>query len=594
MTWRLFFSALLFARVASANGGGSDWDEEGGLTPPPPFALTSPAIGDVHAAKPAPAHLTSSRIVALGGGAEALVVDADSGKLIRTDRAGAKVDELDIGRDAGLLAFDAPKHRAYVADRAGDRIVVVDTTEKLRVHETWKTPVEPYAIALTPDRSTLLVTVIADRALVAFDAATGRETWRVTTSLEPRGIAVSADGSHAIITSLVSGGVDDVSLASHRLRSRALPALDDGDHARAAFAATFVGDNAVIPFQIHTPVAHEPSGDHYGGGALPPIGHHLAFLGVDGRRAVAVTNVHEPRAIAWDGIRDRLYVAGLASDNVVEVVRASQLDAAAGTERTINGRRCGADGIAIATDGTVVTWCSFTRSLAWFAPRKEKVQRGPELAASSLDEQRHAGLVLFHSANEHISSFGALSCGNCHLDGRADGLSWRIVDKELQTPLLAGRINADTAPFKWDGGAHDLPRSLRETTNRLGGSGLSKRDLAAVAAFVEGIPGVRAPTPTNAIAVARGKALFESSEVGCTNCHDGRMYTDASQHDLAGRFDTPSLVGLAASAPYFHDGSAPNLENVLRDRGRVHGMADAATRLGAQDVAALVAFLETL
>jgi cytochrome c peroxidase len=57
--------------------------------------------------------------------------------------------------------------------------------------------------------------------------------------------------------------------------------------------------------------------------------------------------------------------------------------------------------------------------------------------------------------------------------------------------------------------------------------------------------------------------------------------------------DTPSLIGLAASAPYYHDGSAATLEALLADRGLVHGMADASELSDAQ-IADLVAYLETL
>ena len=58
--------------------------------------------------------------------------------------------------------------------------------------------------------------------------------------------------------------------------------------------------------------------------------------------------------------------------------------------------------------------------------------------------------------------------------------------------------------------------------------------------------------------------------------------------------DTPSLLGLAASAPYFHDGSAATLEVVLRDRAAVHGMVGPARALGEPEVADLTAFLESL
>ena len=50
-----------------------------------------------------------------------------------------------------------------------------------------------------------------------------------------------------------------------------------------------------------------------------------------------------------------------------------------------------------------------------------------------------------------LSASGQMACASCHPDGRADGLSWRIEKRELQTPLLAGRL-VGTHPFKWDGG----------------------------------------------------------------------------------------------------------------------------------------------
>jgi cytochrome c peroxidase len=57
--------------------------------------------------------------------------------------------------------------------------------------------------------------------------------------------------------------------------------------------------------------------------------------------------------------------------------------------------------------------------------------------------------------------------------------------------------------------------------------------------------------------------------------------------------DTPSLIGLAASAPYYHDGSAVTLEAVIRDRGDVHGMAE-TSKLSDTQVADLTAYLKSL
>ncbi|HUJ63482.1 MAG TPA: c-type cytochrome [Kofleriaceae bacterium] len=565
------------------------------FSPPPMFGLLGQPVGGVDPAPATFAAETGSRIAVAGDGA--LVIDADSGELVRTDAAGAPVAAVAIGDDPGLLAYDERGKVAYVADRHRDRVVEVAIGDALTIVRAWPTPAEPYGVALAPDRRTLLVTAIADRAVVAYDAPTGLELWRRTVDAEPRGVAISADGKQAAVGSLASGAIQLVALADpgHPVTRRALPVEADGGHARAAFAVTFLGNGVVVaPYQESVPAqpfAQVP--DHYGGGIVPPITHELAFVALDGRTVGAQTALHEPRAVAWDPARDALYFAGPGSDSLVQIDQASQVDITQGFASELDAG-CGADGLALAPGGDVLVWCSFSRKIARVAPNGDLARRGPEIAASRLDAAHHRGLVLFHTSTADVSAFATVACANCHLDGRTDGLSWQIHGSALQTPMLAGRL-VGTAPFKWDGGAKDLVHSVRATLDRLGGSGLSRRDLAALTGYLEALPPVRTPTRDPA-AVARGKALYESAEVGCTQCHDGPAYTDTSRHALVGahgRFDTPSLIGIAASAPYFHDGSAATLEVVLRDRGAIHGMTDGSPQLGDAQIADLVAFLET-
>lgn len=125
---------------------------------------------------------------------------------------GRATGELAIGRDAGLLAYDPARDVAFVVDRRGDRVVVVDAR---RVEElaSWPTPPEPYGIALTLDRAVVPVTTIADRTLVAFDARTGVEQWRAALAAEPRGVSVSGDGRRALVSSIATGALDHVALA---------------------------------------------------------------------------------------------------------------------------------------------------------------------------------------------------------------------------------------------------------------------------------------------------------------------------------------------------------------------------------------------
>src|SRR5262245_34315928 len=93
---------------------------------PADFELLGAPLGGPRAPEPSarPASLAGSTIAAWQGGA--IVIDADSGELVRTDREGTPTARLAIGVGASQLVLDERTGRLYVADRLGDRIVVVD------------------------------------------------------------------------------------------------------------------------------------------------------------------------------------------------------------------------------------------------------------------------------------------------------------------------------------------------------------------------------------------------------------------------------------------------------------------------------------
>jgi cytochrome c peroxidase len=73
----------------------------------------------------------------------------------------------------------------------------------------------------------------------------------------------------------------------------------------------------------------------------------------------------------------------------------------------------------------------------------------------------------------------------------------------------------------------------------------------------------------------RGERLFQSSGVGCANCHEPPLFTDLRSYDVgtqnaydkeARDFDTPTLRELWRTAPYPHDGSAGTLRDVITTR----------------------------
>ncbi len=552
----------------------------------------------------------------------ALVVDEDTGVLVRTGRDGQRIASVRIGAGVGQLVYHAPSKRAYVADRSNDQIAVVDVSAGLRVIHRIPTPAEPYGVALTASGKTLAVTTVASRRLVGYDTKSFRRRWGAELGPEPRGIAFSPDGREALVTMLSSGAVAKVEFEAAKppqvfyasITPRdATPAGGRGKaFVRNAFAAAYLNDNiAVVPHQLSRPVSgeeRENTGRYGGGGSAPPVEHRLAFVergptisGVSSARA----ELHQPRALAYDAERDRLYVAGLGSDELLAIENASSTSLKATWQRALSDGReaCGPSGLSIAKNGDVLANCSFSRKVVRLDADAHETgssggsggfQIGPELARSRLSAAAERGKVIFHRGEDsRVSGRGALACASCHAEGRADGLSWQIQGSTLQTPLLAGRLRG-THPYKWDGQDKDLETSLRNTVMRLGGSGISVTEASDLRAYLDAIPRPRPPVRART-RVARGKKLFDGKS-GCASCHNGPRLTDRKSYNLAKdlpKVDTPSLVGLASSAPYYHDGSAQTLRSALMENGTVHDMG-VTVGLSSPEMDDLVAYLETL
>lgn len=599
------------------------------------FALLDAPVGK--SKKPAaavrPAYLSGSSIAVLDKGA--LVIDADSGKLIRTGKWGKVESTLNIGTKASQLVVDRDADLAYVVDRARDRIVVASVGgKKLAKKRTFSTMAEPYGIALTPDKKTLLVTSVADRQLTAYDAATGKQSWTLEVGNEPRGVSIDPEGKLAMVgllttgtaarVNLETGDIEHIPLHSGKgesnnqfgfngnsgsvpsgvVDSLGKPKAGRG-FARNAFTTAFIGnDMSVVPNQLSIP--HQAEGSEnvgtYGGGFTPPIAHRITVIGPKGAAELANVQIglHQPRAVAYDAKTDRLFVTGFGSDDLMVIGDVSQASIHLSYETTLNntGQACGPTGIALDDDGRALVYCSLSRTLAIAVENEAggvKLTASGELAKSKLDKDVLAGRALFRQGNNTmLSANGALACESCHPEGRTDGLSWRIQGKVLQTPLLAGRV-LGTHPFKWDGKDPTLQDSLKNTVIRLGGGNLSEDQNRQLRAFLESLDKPRRPSIKSKKAVARGKKLFSSAELGCATCHSGKSFTDGQQYGLSEEIesDTPSLLGVAHTAPYYHDGSAATLEALLRETGTIHGMGK-VDQLTDNDVNDLVAYLETL
>lgn len=602
------------------------------------FALSLGPSALVHAdaSLPAPPPSSAPRTGAHTGGTVVvtprglLVAERHAGVVVRADAQGNPTARVELRGELGEIVADG-RGRAFVADRAGDRIVELDDGETL-IEGRNVAVVEPFGLALSPDGGTLLATSVAEHALVAIGTDDLRERWRIELAAEPRGVAISADGGEAVVGFLSRGALAIVDLddRDHAVRWQSLDPRDqlvvvedefgeEGSfvdvreapsrfrvpqgagrrYARNTFAVGYLGDQAITTYQLATPqLVHEPKVediDSYGGADVdtPPVIHRLSWIArageAEAHHASTDLDLHQPRALAYDAGTDTLYVGGYGDDRVVAIADASTEVPWVPWSVKLERRdpACGIDGMVV--DGPILrVHCELTRRLVSLPldhrehdDRKiaKHARRGPELAASRRSALVERGAEIFRRANDgRLSEGGTLACATCHPEGRADGLTWRLGAHVLQTPMLAGRI-VGTAPYKWDGQDATLRDSLRHTIDRLGGtSGFVGRDeIGALAAYVASLPAPKAPRAQDAGALARGRAVFEDKTLGCASCHGGAALTDGAQYPLKSNLeqtDTPSLVGLAHSAPYYHDGSADSIRGLLTDRGSIHDMAE--------------------
>src|SRR4029078_8528041 len=104
----------------------------------------------------------------------------------------------------------------------------------------------------------------------------------------------------------------------------------------------------------------------------------------------------------------------------------------------------------------------------------------------------------------------------------------------------------------------------------------------------------RPSLPIDPAAVAKGDVLFHDPVVGCSTCHAAAKLTNNSLADVGKgeKLKVPSLLGVAARAPFMHDGCAATLTDRFGSCGGTnHG---STATLTPEQVSFLVAYMETL
>jgi len=325
---------------------------------------------------------------------------------------------------------------------------------------------------------------------------------------------------------------------------------------------------------------------------------------VQGASAASKDGCQLPRAIAVD--KNVAFVACLGSDKVLgfPIDKGSLAAKPTFTVRVASGP----NGVAVEPDAQrAVAFSQFDGVLTVFstvAPLGAS-DLGPEKSEirltrpGSLSELAAEGRKLFHSGGDPRIAADGRACASCHPDGRDDGLVWSTPNGPRQTIQLAGRVNRP-APFGWMGKHESLQVHMAATMKNLKGKGLESHEQDAIAAFLTSMKGPPEKWRSLTDEESRGREVFNGTEANCSNCHaektgfsdhDLHNVKSATSSDTTTAFLVPSLVNVAGSAPYFHDGRFATLEELL---DRTDGSMGATKNLSPEDKRALVAYLRTL
>ncbi len=523
----------------------------------------------------------------------AVVADPDRDRVFVVDLASSLVREIPTapGAEPGRVVFGAGA-TAFVALRRTGQVMSVDTTQGV-AREVRSVCPAPRGMAYDALAGRLHV-ACATGELVSF-ADTGKPTRHLQLGGDLRDVLI--DGTRLLVTRFKSAELlvlDENGEVSGTVRPQVSP--PQSAKLGVAWRALRLNDGTVAMLhQIATadPVRPEPGG--YGSGASNPCSPAIAGEGVsrlDPEQSTApnlgVTTLPmfagpTDVAVSPDGTE-------VSFSNLANAWNPEQLPTVVTLPlQSIGMQPCGAVQPEPRVPGEPVALAYAKSGQLWVQSREPAtLQRvGGGSIVLSTDSRADTGFALFH-----MNSGSGIACVSCHADGSEDGRVWDFAGiGPRRTQALGGGV-LSRAPFHWDGDIEDFDSLVHEVfVSRMGAErpNLAQRQLFA--RYVNRLEPPSRPVVDSARA-QRGEKLFETAE--CSSCHSGPSLTNVERFDVGtgGTFKVPSLLGIAARAPFMHDGCA----ETLIDRfgpcgGQRHGDL---TGLDAEDLKDLTAYLETL
>jgi YVTN family beta-propeller protein len=615
--------ALLLAACAAqaptdahsqATSGATALEASTPVPEPAALAIISPEAA-VSTVRPTSAVLLSRPISAAAvavspDGRLVVAVNPDSDSITLVDAITlAVLAEIPVGDNPRTLSLTPDSKKALVANHGSATLSKVDLSQAV---EFTQYPVGFMPYGVVTDGIHAFVTEFGLGTLSIIDLTTGELLTRIPVDAFPSGLALSRDGQRLLVTHFFTGRLTVIDLQTSTVRGTASTGADTNLSQFIAIAPD--GTKAYLP-QTRSNITNTAL--LFDTTVFPVVNVlDLAKLQLLVRERITLDTADEPVnmpfAVALSPDGKTLYLANAGSDDV------SVIDL--NTNRKLAHLAVGANprGIAITPDGSRIFVNNvLDGTLSVIDAETLTVTDTVPMTDIPLTPPVLLGKKLFNSAAEPaLTTDNWISCATCHFDGTMDARTWLgFPDGPRNTPSLFGV--AQTLPIHWSGDFNELQdveitiKEIQFGNGLVAGkahdslgpphAGLSE-ELDALATYLASIEIPPSPYGGDRETIDRGRSLFTT--LGCHTCHTPPLYTDLQLHDVGtgdptnvknshGRgtnFDTPSLRGIWLTAPYFHDGSAATLHQVLR-AGTTHNVSD---NIDDSELKALINFMRTL
>ncbi len=172
---------------------------------------------------------------------------------------------------------------------------------------------------------------------------------------------------------------------------------------------------------------------------------------------------------------------------------------------------------------------------------------------------------------------GWQSCASCHsADARVDGMNWDLLNDGMGNPKNVKSLLFcfQTPPVMSLGVRSDAAAAIRAGIRHILFTEPREGVASSLDEYIKSLEPIPSPHLVHnhlSVSAERGRKLFFSASVGCTQCHPPPLFTDLKPHAVgtgkfdqrADRFYTPTLIEAWRTGPYLHDGSAATLRDVV-------------------------------